>query len=128
MKILLALALSLLAFAYRSLGSGGLDGSVWEVKVRPRALFALSRKDTLAFDRGRLSSARFLGSGFAPGGYSHDAARGAGGSFSASLARSDGSTLDWSGRVTGDRVKGELLLTSADGKSRRYSFHGRRRT
>lgn len=127
MRILLGLALAGLLFAYRSLGAAELDGSIWELKVRPKSLFAFSRKDTLVFERGRLSSSRFLSSGFLPGGYRlekapEDAAR-----FEASLESGDGDQLDWRGEIRGDRMRGTLFLKSADGRISAYSFRGRRR-
>ena len=56
--------------------------------------FPFAPKDTLAFDRGRFTSARALAGGAAPAGYS-----GAGGvgAWEARLRNPDGSTSQWRG-------------------------------
>ncbi len=116
-----------LFFAYRALGSAILEGSAWMVKVRAKSWFAFARKDTLVFERGRFTSARYLSSGFLPSGYSvqnlsEDKRR-----FEASLVRWDGSTLAWTGEVRGDRMKGTVVWTRVDGRTKKYAFRGKRK-
>ncbi|MFH2203594.1 MAG: hypothetical protein ABIJ96_10795 [Elusimicrobiota bacterium] len=126
MRVILAALLAALFFGYRALTSAALDGSVWGVRMRAKAVFALPKKDTLVFDRGRFTSTRHLSSGYLPAGYAALDQAGDRRSFSSSLLRGDGNVLDWSGEVRGDRMKGTVLLTRADGRRTRYSFRGRR--
>src|SRR3989338_2982707 len=108
-KFLLMTLLAALFFAYRALGSAILEGSAWLVRVRAKSLFALGRKDTLVFERGRFTSARYLASGFPPSGYSVQEFPGNERRFASSLIRGDGSTLDWTGEVRGDRMQGTVV-------------------
>lgn len=126
-RLILILALAGLGFAYQSLGTPALDGTVWELKVRRDAFLALSHKDTLAFDRGRITSSRYLGQGYMPGGYCAKGGKTAPG-FEAAMSRPGGGHLDWRGEVHGDRVEGTVVWTSPEGASKVYTFHGRRKT
>jgi len=125
-KFVLAAVLGALAMAYRSLGSVFLEGSSWDVRVRARSLFAFPRKDTLVFERGRFISSTYLSSGYLPGGYSAEDGLGKTSRFSASLIREDGSSVDWVGEITGDKMKGTVVWQKRNGARRRYSFKGRR--
>jgi len=124
MRLLLVVALALLIFAHRHMGLTALEETVWEVRVGVAPYFPFARKDTLAFDRGRFTSARALAGGVLPVGY-----KGAGGagSWEAKLNNPDGSTSRWQGSVRGERIKGVVTVTRADGSIKTFKFRGRRR-
>jgi len=124
-RLILAVALAGLAFAYSSLGSPALEGSSWEVKVRKDSLLALSHRDTLSFERGLLTSSLFLPRGFLPGGYAARVDRD--GFFEALQKSGDGSSLEWRGKIREDRVEGTVLLSRPGRRSTAYSFHGHRK-
>ena len=127
MRLLTIVALGLAMFAYRSFGRP-LDGSAWEVRVRRDALFSLSHRDTLIFDRGRFSSMHKMKDGFLPSSYDAQAERsGSVATWQAEIPGSDGSLLDWRGQVEGDRMEGTLVWTRKDGTARSYNFRGRRK-
>ncbi len=126
-RLLLLAAVGSAAWAYQSLGWAELDGSAWDVKVRPKAVFALSRRDTLVFDRGHFTSAKRLSEGFLPAHYSFDRSAEDFGHFTVSQKGEDGSTLQWQGVIEGDRVKGTLWRVTESGVEK-YRFRGRRRS
>jgi hypothetical protein len=126
MRLLLLLALAAILFAYRSIAAGPLDGSAWEVKVKRDSFLAISRADTLVFDRGHLSSARGVSTGHLPAGYSVRT-DGGGVSFESTQLGSDGSVMEWRGDIREDRVKGSLVITRPNGKAKQYVFRGRRK-
>ncbi|MFA6091927.1 MAG: hypothetical protein WCU88_07760 [Elusimicrobiota bacterium] len=126
MRLLLAISLLLLVLAYRSFG-GPLDGTAWEVRMRKDSFFALPRKDTLAFDRGKLTSAGSLDDGFSPGGYSATAEEGGDAAWQARLDAPDGRMLDWSGTVEGDHIEGRMTLRKGEDRPKDYVFRGTRR-
>ena len=113
-------------WAYQSFGWAELDGSAWNVKVRPKAILALSRRDTLVFDRGHFTSSKKLRDGFLPGHYSYDESSSDFGHFTAKQTGEDGSALQWQGVIRGDHVKGTLWRIHGD-KVEKFSFRGRRR-
>ncbi|TPW19398.1 MAG: hypothetical protein FD126_2727 [Elusimicrobia bacterium] len=124
MRILLVLTLALLIYAHRHMGLSALEETVWEVRVGVAPFFPFAPKDTLAFDRGRFTSARALAGGTMPAGYQ---GAGGGGSWEARLRNPDGSTSQWQGSVRGERIKGVVTVTRADGSIKTYKFRGRRR-
>lgn len=124
MRLFLVIALSALIYAYRNLGLTALEETVWEVRVGTTPYFPLGKKDTLAFDRGRFTSARALAGGSLPAGYR--GAEGAGG-WEARVKNPDGSVSQWRGAVRGERIKGVVTVTRADGTVKTYKFRGHRR-
>lgn len=126
MRLLLAALLGLLAYGYHAVNTGDLDGSAWRVKVKRSALLPLSHKTTLAFDHGRFTSAKHLAKGYLPSGYSAQKT-GEASRWEASLTREDGTVMDWTGVVRGDKMKGTLIVTRPNGKAKTYSFRGRRK-
>lgn len=124
MRFLLVIALALLLYAHRHMGLSALEETVWEVRVGMAPFFPFAPKDTLVFDRGRFSSARSLAGGSLPAGY---AGAGGGGAWEAKVRNPDGSTSQWRGSVRGERMKGVVTVTRADGSIKTYKFRGRRR-
>lgn len=125
MKLLLAAVLAALLMMYRSLGTPALEGA-WDVRIRPKRLIGFSRKDRLIFDRGRMTSWRWLSDGFLPAGYNADEISAGLATWEASLTGDDGSVARWAGRIEGDRIKGTLVVQLPDGRVSEYSFKGRR--
>lgn len=124
MRLLLVIALAFLLYAHCHMGLTALEESVWEVRVGVAPFFPFARKDTLAFDRGRFTSARALAGGALPAGY---AGAGGGGSWESAVRNPDGSVSQWRGSVRGERIKGVVTVTRADGSIKTYKFRGRRR-
>lgn len=126
--------LSLIAFVawgYRSFAGGPLDGSTWEVRVRRQGLFALPRRDTLVFERGRFISSGHLEQGFLPGSYQAEgglsAFNGLSDSWQASQESEREGSLHWRGRVEGERIEGTVTWIRTGGGVKTYAFHGRRK-
>jgi hypothetical protein len=120
MRVLLVLTLALLIYAHRHMGLTALEETVWEVRVGVPPFFPFARTDTLAFDRGRFTRRALAGS----------ASRGTAGRRrgpEARLRNPDGSTAQWRGSVSGERMKGVVTVTRADGSVKTYKFRGRRR-
>lgn len=124
MRLLLVIALACLIYAHRHMGLTALEETIWEVRVGVAPFFPFARKDTLAFDRGRFTSARALAGGALPAGY---AGAGGGGSWESAVRNPDGSVSQWRGSVRGERIKGVVTVTRADGSIKTYKFRGRRR-
>jgi hypothetical protein len=126
-KILFAVG-TLVSLAYASLVGGPLDGTSWDVKVRPSSFFSFSRRGTLNFEKGKLSAAGAISSGFSPSLYS---ARPADGSletvWNASLSDAEKGIISWSGLVHGNRIEGIAVWWTRTGKPRHYTFRGTRR-
>ncbi|MBI4377177.1 MAG: hypothetical protein HY549_12105 [Elusimicrobia bacterium] len=122
----MAAAGTLLAF---KLLSGPMDGTAWEVRVRPDSFFSLSQRETLVFDNGRLSVLGYLALGFTPALYIATNAEGAGGDhvFSASLAHVEQGIISWHGLVRGDEIEGVALWWSKNGRLKKLTFKGRRK-
>lgn len=124
MRLLLVIALAFLIYAHRHMGLSALEETVWEVRVGVAPFFPFAPKDTISFDRGRFTSARALAGGALPAGYE---GAGGGGAWEARVKNPDGSTSRWEGSVRGERIKGVVTVTRADGTIKTYKFRGRRR-
>ncbi|MBI3297629.1 MAG: hypothetical protein HYZ75_05665 [Elusimicrobia bacterium] len=123
MRLLLVLALAFLIYAHQTMGMSTLEETSWEVRVGRTPFFPFAPKDTLSFGRGRFVSARFLADGYSPSGYGPAA----GGDWHARQKSSDGGVMEWRGKVSGDRIRGTVTVTRADGAAKIYKFRGRRR-
>ncbi|MBI5244904.1 MAG: hypothetical protein HY922_14655 [Elusimicrobia bacterium] len=124
---LAALVAAALAYAYRS--GKNLDGTAWDVKLKPDSFFAFSRKDTLVFEDGLLTVAGYAKKGFAPAAYGSESAGAEGGkAWQASMDLQGGGTSQWQGVARGDRIEGTVLWQETDGRTKRYTFKGRRKT
>jgi hypothetical protein len=121
--------LLLSAFASHALARDQFAGK-WKVEVLPDedARRAGERKfdDTLLFEGGFFSSAVFKKRGFDRVQFEEDVRRGPIASFKAAAESEKQGAAHWSGTVTADQIKGELVWTKADGTELRYSFQGSR--
>ena len=107
---------------------GPVDGTAWDVKVKQDGIFHWgSRHETLVFHRGRLVVAGAVDDGYDPTRY-EARQEDAGTAFAAVLAGDGRDPVEWSGTINGDKIKGVVLVRLDDGKVRRYSFHGARKS
>lgn len=129
MKKLLLVLLLALAIAYHRLARPPvMDGSAWDVRIKPDFFFSFSRKDTLFFQDGILTAAGYVSKGFLPATYVASSLGGAEPTeWEASLPHHQGGVLEWHGRVRGDRIDGTVLWRRTDGRVRRFTFRGSRR-
>lgn len=125
MRTLLAAAVAVAGLAYARLAGGPLDGTSWEVKLKPDSFFSLSSRGTLAFERGRLST--WAGSPLDASQRYSSTRQAEGLLFSAASVTAGSGTLTWQGVARGDRIEGLAVRLGADGSRRVYSFKGRRR-
>jgi hypothetical protein len=128
MKKLLFGAAALIGLAYASLVGGPMDGSTWEVKIKPDSLFSLSHRELLVFQKGRLSVAGSLAAGFPPALYNARQVDGADEAWSAALSQTEGGIVTWSGLVRGDTIEGMVVWWAKNSKPRRFTFKGARKT
>lgn len=128
MKTLLLVLAGALAFVWaQGRMSRPLEGTAWEVRTRAESLFSFSRRDTLIFKDGCLTSARWADRGFAPSGYDATREEDRSAVWGAALHREGQGTLRWQGTARGDRMEGTMQWTASDGRVRRYRFKGVRR-
>jgi hypothetical protein len=133
MRLLLAIGLAALAYAYvgqnhtlNFINSGPMDGTVWEVRIKPDSWFSFSHKDTLVFDSGRMAAVNYMATGFPSGPYSAAGHKGQC-SWQVSFQRSNAETLEWTGRVQNDRMEGDIVQHESTGRIRQFHFRGTRR-
>ncbi len=129
MRRLLFAFFALSALVSARLFGGPMDGTVWDVKVKPDSFFAMSHRGTLMFARGRLSVATAASPDFQPGYYTAQSVDGttADAVWNASLKEPDQGVMNWHGLVRGDRIEGFAVWWTRSGKARRFSFTGSRR-
>lgn len=124
--LLVAVAAVALGWAHHRMDRP-LEGTSWDVRAKPEALFAFSRKDTLIFKDGCLTSARWADQGFAPSGYDATREEDRSATWGAALHQEGQGTLRWQGTARGDRMEGTMQWTASDGRVRRYRFKGTRK-
>lgn len=133
MRLVLAIGLAALAYYYSNhhelpwnLTGGPMDGTVWDVRVKPNSWFAFSHQDTLLFDSGRVTAVKLLAAGYSAGSYS---ASGTDGrlSWQASSDNGKSGTLEWTGRIVNDHIEGEIVQRDLDGRIRQLRFRGIRK-
>ena len=127
MKRLLLGAIAGAALAYYRLFGGPMEGTAWEIRLKADSFFAFSHTDTLVFERGKLKANGYQATGFGPGTYS---ARNIGGDvdaiWNASLVDAQKGTMTWHGLVRGDAIEGVAILSTKDGRHKRFTFSGKR--
>ena len=106
-----------------------LDKTVWEVKVRADRIFAFSHKDTLIFEDGRLTVGSYADKGFLPAKYGAEAGdMGGAAAWQASLKQDGAGTSQWQGVAQGEGIEGTVLWIGKNGKTKRYTFKGSKKT
>lgn len=129
MKKLLLAAVAALGLAYGRLLGGPMDDTAWDVKIKADHLFAFSKSDTLIFRRGRLSMAGFIASGFEPASYSAQRVDGDSETiWNASLEHPERGVVSMQGLVRGDQVEGVAVWWTKDGKLKKFTFRGSRKS
>jgi len=129
MRFLCLAALLALAFVYFSRGARpSMDGSIWNVKLKPSSILSFSRKDTLVFNEGQVASSAYAAHGFLPAAYAavHNGERNEDAWNAVAASRQEG-TINWEGLVSGDKIQGTLVWYKADGKVEKLSFAGFRK-
>ncbi len=127
-KVLLGFA-ALVSIAYARLFGGPMDGTAWDVKLKPDTFFARSKNDTLIFQNGKMTMAGFLNSGFSAASYTTQ--EGSGGEqtlWSASLKGADNGLISLTGLTQGERIEGMALWMTQAGRSKIYTFQGKRKS
>lgn len=126
-RLLFAVAAGL-GILYAALFGGPMDGTSWEVKIKPDSLLSFSHRDTLVFQRGRMSAAGFLSEGFSPAVYSARAAEGGLSTvWNAALTHAQDGIVSWNGLVRGDRIEGIAVWWTKGGGLKRFTFKGVRK-
>ncbi len=114
--------------AYTRWAAGPIDGTSWEVKIKPDSLFAFSHHGTLRFEQGRLDASIPMASGFTPGSYRAENVAGSVGTvWSAALTEAQRGTFGWQGLIQGDQIQGIAVLWNLAGKPQRFLFKGTRK-
>jgi hypothetical protein len=127
-KIFLTLAAAA-GLAYARLFGGPMDGTAWDIKIKPDSMFGFSHSGTLRFDKGEVSVLMPLADGFSPGVYRARGVEGPDGTvWSAALSEAQRGVLSWQGFVRGDEIQGIAVLWRPDGKPQRFLFKGTRKS
>jgi hypothetical protein len=129
MKKLLFALTTALGLAYAKLVGGPMDGSEWDVKIKPDALFSFSHSDRLVFTHGRLAVLGDLPTDFPPATYSAESldSETADTVWHAALAEPERGVVTWHGLVRGDMIEGVAVWWTREGKAKRFTFRGTRR-
>ncbi len=127
-KILFALTAAL-SLAYAKLVGGPMDGTQWDIKIKPDSIFSFSHHDTLVFTRGQMSvlgevPAELPSAVYSAESLDSDAADTV---WHAALTQGERGVVTWHGLVRGDQMEGVAVWWTRDGKAKRFTFHGSRR-
>ena len=126
-KILLTVAAAA-GLAWSRWFGGPMDGTSWEIKIKPDSLFGFSHSGTLTFEKGEVSALVPAAAGFASGVYRARGVDGPEGTlWSAALTRTERGVMSWQGMVCGNEIQGVAVLWRPDGKPQRYLFKGTRK-
>jgi hypothetical protein len=132
--MLLAIALAALAYAYEThsynfnfINNGAaMDGTVWDVRIKPHAWLSFSHKDTLVFDSGRMAAVGYMASGYPSGAY-NSAGHKDQCSWQVAIQRSSSDTIQWTGHVADGSIEGDIVQHDENGRVRKFHFTGVRR-
>lgn len=102
-----------------------LDGSTWNVRVRRDFFLSFPRKDTLTFHNGKLTVASYAARDFSSAGYRGRRLDSGRSTWQAVLTQGRG-TYQWQGAVSDDRMEGSVLWLGENGKTKQYTFRGKR--
>ena len=128
MKSLAGIFFAAVNMLYASVFGGPIDGTAWDVKVKQDGIFHWSSsRDTLVFSDGKAVIAGEVAKGYSPTRY--DAKEeGDDTSFSLVLAGDGRDPVEWSGRVSGAKIAGVVVVRGRDGRTQRFVFSGERKT
>ena len=128
MKIIAGIFFATVNLLYASVFGGTIDGTTWDVKVKQEGFFHwTSRSETMVFHRGKAVIAGEVAKGYSPALYDTKDDD-AGTSFTLTLAGDGQDPVEWSGRVEGSKIGGSVVVRGRDGRTRRFVFHGERKT
>jgi hypothetical protein len=128
MKSIVGIFFAAVNMLYASMFGGPIDGTAWDVKLKQEGLFHWSSQDdTLVFHGGKGLIAGEIAKGYAPALYDSKVEDGAT-AFTLVLADRDRDAVEWSGRVQGERIAGCVVVRGRDGRTRRFTFSGARKT
>lgn len=127
MKSLAGIFFTAVNLLYAAVFGGPIDGTAWDVKVKEEGFFHWgSTRDTLVFSGGRATIAGEIAKGYESAIYSSKDQDG-GTAFSVVLAGDGRDPVEWTGRVDGERITGEIVVRGKDGKIQRRVFTGERK-
>ncbi len=126
-KIVSAVAAAL-GLAYSSLFGGPIDDSAWEIKIKRDTFFSFSsRRDTLIFENGKLTSAGGIARGFSSSAYDTSGDGTAATIWKAEMEDDEMGIMNWRGVIEGDRIKGKAVWLTKEGDVKRFTFKGSRK-
>lgn len=125
--LLLGAALALGVVYSRVLG-GPMDGTRWDVKIKSDSFFSFSDKDTLVFDKGRVTVVGGHPEPFSAASYNAERLdfTGTEAVWNASLGDAERGVMTWHGLRRGDSIEGVAVLWPREGKPKRFTFKGTR--
>jgi hypothetical protein len=115
------------SLAWSRMFGGAMDGMAYDVKIKADSFFSFAHQDTLIFRDGRLTMAGFIASGFEPASYTTQTLDDAE-VWNASLTHPEKGVLSVQGLTRGDEIDGVAVLWTRDGKLKKFTFHGSRKT
>ena len=128
MKSIVGIFFAAVYFLYAEVFGGPIDGTAWNVKIKQEGLFHwTSRSETLVFHDGKAVIAGEIAKGYSPALYKAKDDD-AGTAFTLTLADDGLDPVEWSGRVEGSKIDGSVVVRGRDGRTRRFVFHGERKT
>lgn len=128
MKSLAGIFFAAVNLLYASVFGGPIDGTAWDVKVKQEGFFHWSSTaETLVFHKGSATIAGEIAKGYSPALYEAKD-DGDGTAFTVVLDDAGRDPVEWTGRVEGDRIVGVMIVKPHDGKPRRFTFSGERKT
>lgn len=106
-----------------------MDGTQWDIKIKPDTIFSFSHHDTLVFSKGQLSVVGEVPNDFPPAVYGSESldSETADRVWHASLTNPGQGVVTWHGLIRGDQIEGVAVWWTPDGKPKRFTFHGSRR-
>lgn len=105
-----------------------LEGTKWKIKLVPeedsRKAGAKEMEDAITFKGAKFSSEALVKQGFAAIEFEEDTRGMLTAQFKVDAKSTTAGTAKWTGAVTGEAVKGQLIITAKDGKVTTYNFQG----
>jgi hypothetical protein len=130
LRTILFAATAALGLAWTHFVGGPMDGTRWDVKIKSESLFSFAHRDTLVFEKGRVSVVGGAPQPFEAAVYSAETLDLAGEQrvWNASLGDEQRGVMTWHGMVRGDTIEGVAVLWPREGgKPKRFTFKGTKR-